>query len=504
MEDSDLRFSILDPQRCSMSRRVVVVGGGISGLAAAHRLIELRRERDIDLDILLLEAAARLGGVIATERVGDFIVEAGPDCFISEKPWALRLCERLDITSRLIPTNAKHQNVYVVRNGSLVLLPEGFLLLAPTRLWPLIRTALFSWRGKLRMALELLLPRGGGDGDESLASFVRRRFGREVLERVAQPLIGGIYAADPEELSLSATMPRFLEMERNSRSVIWALWKEHGQRLHSRQAGGGARWSLFVTPAGGLEELVDAIARRLPFGTVSFSHRVTRLQPGTVKKSWTVTVNGGKDLDADGVILATPAYASAQVLSSFAPELAAELKAIPYSSTVTVSLAYRNEDIPHGLNGFGLVAPAIESRSIIACTFSSVKYPGRAPQGSVLLRAFVGGALQPSLFEQDDRTMEDSVRHELRDLLGIAAPPLFCRVYRHPLSMPQYRVGHRERVRLIETLVTRFPALALAGNAYGGVGIADCIRSGEEAAERILAELKEFSGSSHAVRRASG
>jgi len=487
-----------------MSHRIVVVGGGISGLATAHRLIELRREREIDLEILLLEAAERLGGVIATERIGDFIVEAGPDSFITEKPWALRLCERLHITSRLIPTNVKHQNVYVVRNGTLELLPEGFLLLAPTRLWPLIRTPLFSWRGKLRMALDLVLPRGRGNSDESLALFVRRRFGSEVLKRVAQPLIGGIYAADPEELSLSATMPRFLEMERNCRSVIWALWKEQRHRLRNRQVGSGARWSLFVTPAGGMQELVDVIARHLPSGTVRLSHRATALRPGAAKKSWTVTVNGAEKLEADGVILATPAYASAQILSLFSPELAEELSAILYSSTATVSLAYRQEEIPRGLNGFGLVAPAIESRSIIACTFSSVKYPGRAPPGYGLLRAFVGGALQPSLFEQDDRAMEDSVRQELRDLLGIAAPPNFCRIYRHPFSMPQYHVGHRERIRRIETLAGQFHALALAGNAYGGVGIADCIRSGEEAAERILAALKEFSGGSDAVRRASG
>ena len=473
-----------------MNRRIIVVGGGISGLAAAYRLLELSRERSLRVEVTLLEAGQRLGGSIATERVGDFLVEAGPDSFISEKPWALRLCERLGITSRLISTNAGHQKIYVVHKGTLQPLPEGFFLLAPTRLRPLIRTPLFSWRGKLRMAFELLLPRGGGDGDESLGSFVRRRFGPEALERVAQPLIGGIYAADPEKLSLAATMPRFLEMERARRSIIWAMWSEQRRRSHNRQGGSGARWSLFVTLGGGMQELVDAIASHFPVGTARLGTKATGLEWDAEKKTWIISTNEVKKLEADGVILATPSYGSAETLSSLAPELAQELRAIPYTSTATVSLAYRREEIPHELDGFGLVAPAIESRKLIACTFSSIKYPGRAPDGYVLLRAFVGGALQSHLLEQDDSTMEARVRQELAALLGIQAPPLFCRIYRHPHSMAQYHVGHQERIRRIETHLTNLPGLALAGNAYRGVGIADCIHSGEEAAETVLSQLK--------------
>ena len=474
-----------------MNRRIIVVGGGISGLAAAHRLMELSRERALGLEVILLESGQRLGGSIATERVGDFLVEAGPDSFISEKPWALRLCERLGITSRLISTNSSHQKIYVVHKGSLQPLPEGFFLLAPTRLWPLIRSPLFSWRGKLRMALDLFLPRGSTDGDESLASFVRRRFGPEVLERVAQPLIGGIYAANPEELSLAATMPRFLEMERARRSVIWAIWSEQQHRSYDRRAGSGARWSLFVTLIGGMQELVDAIISHFPAGTVRFGTKATGLEWHAVKKTWIITVNETEKLETNGVILAIPSYGSAETLSLLAPDLSQELRAIPYSSSATVNLAYRNADIPHGLDSFGLVVPAIESRKIIACTFSSVKYSGRAPDGHVLLRAFVGGALQPSLFEQDDRTMESSVRQELAALLGVKSAPLFCRIHRHPRSMPQYHVGHQERIRHMEAHLTKLPALALAGNAYRGVGIADCIHSGEEAAERLLSHLKE-------------
>ncbi len=474
-----------------MNRRILVVGGGISGLAAAHRLIELSREKKLGLEIRLLETSRHLGGAIATERVGEFLVEAGPDSFISEKPWALGLCDRIGIASRLISTNTTSQTIYVVHEGSLQPLPEGFFLLAPTRLRPFIQTPLFSWRGKLRIAGELFLPRGAIDSDESLASFVRRRFGSELLERVAQPLIGGIYGADPEQLSLSATMPRFLEMERSRRSLIWAMWREQWRRSPREHAGSGARWSLFVTLLGGMQELVDAIAAQLPKEAIHLNTNAAELEWNTAEKIWTATTDRGRKFEADGVILALPAYASADLLSSLASDLTRELRAIAYSSAATVSLAYRLGDLPRRINGFGFVVPAAESRKIIACTFSSVKYPGRAPVGAVLLRAFVGGALQSHLFAQDDRTMETSVRQELADLLGVRAEPLFCRIYRHPRSMPQYHVGHRERIRRIETHLNKFPALGLAGNAYHGVGIADCIHSGEEAAERLLQKLKE-------------
>src|ERR1043166_6827089 len=217
-----------------MNRRIIVVGGGIAGLAAAHRIVELNREKTLGLEVPLHEPASRLGGSIATERVGDFLVEAGPDSFITEKPWALRLCERLGLTSRLLSTQSAYQKIHIVHEGKLVPLPEGFFLLAPTRLWPFIETPLFSWTGKLRMASELFLPRGHRDGDESLGSFVRRRFGTEALKRVAQPLVGGIYASDPDQLSLGATMPRFLEMDRKQRSVIWAMWSDKRRRARNR------------------------------------------------------------------------------------------------------------------------------------------------------------------------------------------------------------------------------------------------------------------------------
>jgi protoporphyrinogen/coproporphyrinogen III oxidase len=474
-----------------MTFRVIVIGGGIAGLAAAHRIIELKNERRLDIDVVLFEASPRLGGTIATERVGDFLVEAGPDSFITEKPWALRLCERLGLTSRLVSTQAAYQKIYVVHSGKLVPLPDGFFLLAPTRFWPFIQTPLFSWRGKLRMAAELVLPRLAGDGDESLGSFVRRRFGSEALQRVAQPLVGGIYASDPDKLSLAATMPRFLEMERNQRSVIYAMWSGERRRARQREKGSGARWSLFVTIAGGMQEFVDAVAQRLPEGCIRANTRVSNLNFEASTKAWRVIKDGSESFEADAVILATPAFRSAGIIASVAPSAAEELKQISYASTATVTLAYKREDFPREPDSFGFVVPAIERRKIIACTFSSLKYPGRAPENKILLRAFVGGSLQPEHFNDDDATMIKNVREEIDSLLGVKADPLFSRIWRHPNSMPQYHVGHLDRVERVEMALGQFPTLALAGSAYHGVGISDCVRTGEEAAEAVIKAIAE-------------
>ena len=470
-------------------QRIVVIGGGIAGLAAAHRLTELASSKAGRIDVTLLEASGRLGGSIATERVGDFLVEAGPDSFITEKPWALKLCERIGLASRLVSTQSAYQKIYIVHDGKLVALPDGFFLLAPTRLWPFIQTPLFSWPGKLRMAGELLLPRGELHDDESLGAFVRRRFGNEALERVAQPLVGGIYAADPDKLSLGATMPRFKEMERSSRSIIYAMWSAQRQRARQAETGSGARWSLFVTLAGGMQELVDTLAERLPDDSVRLNCAARQLKLGANGKSWEVAAGDNNVIDADAVVLATPAFRAGDLLSPIDSNAAAELKSISYASTATVSLAYRREDFPQAPNSFGFVVPAIEQRKIMACTFSSLKYPGRAPQDKMLLRAFVGGSLQPALFNTSDSEMEKSVCGELASLLGITATPIFARIWRHPSSMPQYHVGHEARVQRIEAALQPFPTLTLAGSAYHGVGISDCVRTGEEAAEKVLTHL---------------
>jgi oxygen-dependent protoporphyrinogen oxidase len=461
--------------------KLVVVGGGIAGLSAAHRAVEVARERGIALDLTLIEARERLGGTIASERVDGFLVEAGPDSFLSEKPWALALCRRLGIEDRLVRTDDRFRKVFVWHRGRLHPLPDGFQLLAPTALRPFATSSLFSLSGKLRMALDLVLPRGGGD-DESLGAFVRRRLGAEALERVAQPLVAGIYTADPDDLSLLATMPRFLELERKERSVILGL--RRALRRAPLPGTSGARWSLFVTVAGGMEELVATLAARLPAGAIVLEQRVSALE--RTAERWRVATGEGSRIEADRIIVATEAHAAARLTRYLDPALATLLEEIPYASAATVSLGYRRADVPHALDGFGFVVPRTEGRALLAGTFASVKYPGRAPEGHVLIRGFLGGALDAAMLTEADDALVARARGELGEALGVTAAPVLTRLHRWPASMPQYHVGHLARVETIERLIGALPGLSLAGSAYRGVGIADCIHSGEAAAERAF------------------
>jgi oxygen-dependent protoporphyrinogen oxidase len=472
------------------AHHVVVVGGGMAGLAAAHRLVEIAREQQLALDVVLLEAGTRLGGTIATERTDGFTLEAGPDSILTEKPWAVRLCERIGFAERLVGTRAGERRTFVVHRGKLLPLPDGFVLLAPTDLRALVRSPLFSWPGKLRAGLDLVLPRRRDAGDESLGAFVRRRLGDEVLERVAQPLAAGIYTADADRLSLQATMPRFGELEQRHRSVILGLRAAaRGSAAHA-----GARYSLFVAPADGMGALVDALARRLPEGVVRLRSPVDGLarDGGT----WRLRA-GGEAYTADAVVLATPAYVAATLLQPLEPTLAALLGAIQYASSATVTLAYPADGLPP-LQGFGFVVPAIERRALLACTYASRKFPGRAPAGHELVRAFVGGALRPDLVALGDAELTATVRGELEHLLGIRAEPALVRVHRYPRAMPQYAVGHLDRVAQIESRAAALPGLALAGGAYRGVGIPDCVRSGEAAAEVVRPETVSRGGGERA------
>lgn len=482
----------MQQERQNYSKRIIVIGGGISGLATAHRLLERSHAEARPLEVLLLEASSRTGGVLRTSRRDGFLLEGGPDSFISEKPEAINLAERINLTSHLIETNAVNRRSFIVRRGRLRPVPEGFQLLAPTRFWPFVTTGIFSWQGKARMALDLLLPRrarANGVDDESLAQFVRRRLGREALERMAQPMVGGIYTADPERLSLRATMPRFLEMERTSRSLIRAMWKQSRRQSAAASKGtSGARYSLFLSFDGGMQMLSDELARRLPEDSIKLNTKVKSLRFDEPTGQWLIQTDV-ESLKADGVCLALPAYQAAACLRETNAPLAEELNDIPYASTATVNLAYRREDIPHALDGFGFVVPLIERRSTLACTFSSIKFAGRAPEGHVLLRAFVGGALQPEMFELDEAGIVNAVRRDLKDLLGINEPPLFAHVEKWPRSMAQYHLGHLERVERIKRHLLSTPTLKLAGNAFAGAGIPDCIRSGENAAEELFTTL---------------
>jgi oxygen-dependent protoporphyrinogen oxidase len=465
----------------STATRLVIVGGGITGLCAAHRAVEIARERGLALTLTLIEARERLGGSIASERADGFLVEAGPDSFLSEKPWALALCRRLGVEDRLVRTDDRFRKVFVWYRGRLHPLPDGFQLLAPTALRPFATSSLFSVRGKLRMALDLVLPRGSGD-DESLGAFVRRRLGAEALERVAQPLVAGIYTADPDELSLSATMPRFIEVERKERSLILGL--RRGLQKAPLPGTSGARWSLFVTFAGGMEDLVTTLAGRLPAGAVALKQRVSALE--RAGSGWRVATSDGGAFEADRVIVATESHATARLTRYLDPSLANLLEEIRYSSAATVSLGYRRDDVPHPLDGFGFVVPRTEGRALLAGTFSSVKYPGRAPEGHVLIRGFLGGMLNPKMLLEDDNALITRAREELRAALGITAAPVLTRLHRWPASMPQYTVGHLSRVETIERRAAGLPGLTLAGAAYRGVGLADCVHSGEAAAEAML------------------
>lgn len=463
--------------------RLVVIGGGITGLAAAHRAWELARERGVPVDLLLVEAQSRLGGTIRTEHADGFLVEGGPDSFLSEKPWALALCRRLNIEHRLVRTDDRFRKTFVLFRDHLHPLPEGFQLLAPTRLGPFLRSGLLSWPGKLRLALDLALPRGGS-ADESLGAFVRRRLGREALERIAQPLVAGIYTADPDSLSLAATMPRFLELEQQARSVMLGLWRNARRAPQRGSEASGARWSLFVTLRDGMEELIRVLADWLPPDSVRLKERVRSVDREGAR--WRIAFAGGDGIVADSLIVATEAHQAAPILRAVAPPLSQLLSEIPYASSATVSLGYARSDVPHPLDGFGFIVPRIERRPILACTFSSVKYPGRARAGFVLLRVFLGGALDADALVSDDDALLATARGELARILGVTAPPVLARIWRHTAAMPQYLVGHLPRVDLIERAVARLPGLALGGGAYRGVGIADCIRSGEAAAERLL------------------
>lgn len=460
---------------------LVVIGGGITGLAAAHRALELAAEGGREVRVTLLEAAPRVGGAIATERRDGFVLEDGPESFITDKPWGIGLARRLGLEEELIGTQEANRRSFVVRHGRLLPVPEGFQLLAPSKFGPLARTPIFSWPGKARMALDLVLPRRRDLSDESLGAFVLRRLGREALERLAEPMIGGIYGADPMCLSLEATLPRFRDMERQHGSVIRAMWRRSRANGRATQAGvSGARYGLFVSFRSGMQTLVDALAERLA-GSIRTSTPVEGLE--RAGDLWQVHTPAGP-LAADALVIALPTHRAAGLFSGLDAELAALLGSVPYADAGTMTLCYRREDVPHPLNGFGFVVPAVEGLNILGCTFTHVKWPGRAPEGVALLRAFFG---ERGLRDRDEGELLSLVRDDFRKLLGITAAPRFVKSWIGRKVMPQYPVGHLERVAEMERRAALLPNLALAGNGYRGVGIPDSIHSGEQAVERLLA-----------------
>lgn len=461
------------------ARHVAVVGGGISGLAAAHRLIEL----EPSCRVTLLEKTSRLGGVIQTIHEDGFQVEQSADNFITTVPWGLDLCKRLGLEDRLVQTNPEYRRTFVIRKGKLYKLPDGFLMMAPTQMWPLAVTPILSPLGKLRAGLEYFIPPRKGDEDESMASFVRRRLGREVFERLVEPLVSAVYAADMEKLSLLATLPRFRDLEVEYGSLIRAMRK---QMKSSRKTASesGARYSMFVTLKEGLTSLIDALAAKLPEGSIRLDTSVTQLD--REKDGWRLSLSDGPAESFDAVILATPSHVAAQLLKPVGADVAQELGAIPHEGTAIVTVAFDRDQIRHPLDGMGFVVPTIEKSPILAGSFSSHKYTHRAPQGKVLLRIFAGGARAPEMAQMDDAKLVPLILKDLDDLIGITGKPVYTMTAHWPNTMPQYYVGHKDRVARIVAGMADLAGLEVAGNAFDGVGIPNCIHSGEEAAERVL------------------
>lgn len=474
------------------SDRVVVIGGGLSGLAVASRLEQSGRGRRRPLEVVVLEARDRVGGVIATDHRDGFTLERGPDSFITNKPWALDLCRRLDLDGRLIEAQTAHRRSFVVRKGKLAAVPEGFVLVAPHRLTPVLSSPILSPWGKLRLLAELLIPRREAATEESLAAFARRRLGREAFDRLVQPLVGGVYTGDPNNLSLRATLPQFLEMEKRHGGLIRAALrrrKEADACIETESS--GARYGMFVSLAEGMGSLPKALAATLDKGTVRINSPVRRISRSTTGAGWMVEPLDGPPIEADAVVAATEAHATARLIDGCDPSLALQLRAIPYTSSIIVNVAYRRDQIKHPLDGFGFVVPAIENRRIFAGSFLNVRFPSRAPAGTALIRVFVGGAAQPELFDLDDDEVRRVVSAELGELIGASGEPLFLEIARHARSMPQYVMGHLEAVESIRRKARVHPNLFLTGVAYDGVGIPDCIRAAEATADAVLDRLAD-------------
>jgi len=464
--------------------RIAIIGGGISGLAAAFELEEQRRA-GAEVDYVLYESSARLGGVLRTEHVDGCLVEAGPDSFITEKPWATDLCRELGLGDQLIGSNDADRKTYILTNGRLVVMPDGLMFMVPTKILPTGLSPLFSWKTKLRMTQELFHPSRAADHDESVASFVERHYGSEMVDRLADPLLSGVYGGEAASLSVRAVLPRFAEMERTHGSLGRAMLAAR------KKISTGPRKPappLFTSLKNGMQHLAETVVSRLTPTALLTDTPVQAIQREA--ESWVVSAGLQSD-QFDSVIVALPAPAAAQVLRIVIPELSAELAAIQYSSSITVGLGY-DRDVRQSLPpGFGFLVPRSEGKKLLAATFVHNKFPHRAPDDRALLRCFFAGKNAEDVWTLSDDQIVGIVRNELQQILGpqidgLRAEPLFARVYKWKSAMAQYGVGHLDRLVRMERLRQQLPGLALAGNAYRGIGVPDCIRSGREAAKQLL------------------
>ena len=469
-----------------MSRkpRLAVVGGGVSGLAAGYFLKQKAAAAGIEIELRLFEKENRLGGTILTEARDGFVIEGGPDCFLSEKPWALALAKQLGMADRIQGTQEANKGTFILSAGRLHALPEGVYLMVPTMMWPLLFSSLLSWPGKLRMGLDLVIPPRRDGKEETLAEFVTRRLGREALEKIAEPLVAGVHAGIPETMSLRASFPRFQKLEDEHGSLIRGLLAARTLRQKALAQASGL--TMFLTVREGLAGLVAELARTFAPGEIVTGDPVTGLSR---KGEYQITLASGKTFSAETVVLASPSYVSAKLVEELDEELSAELHAIPYVSTATISLAFREQDLPP-LAGFGFVVPRTENRRIMAATWTSRKFLHRSPEGFALIRCFIGGANHPELIALDDSAMYEMALEELHDLIHLHAEPLFARAFRWPRSMPQTIVGHEARMNRVSERLKLLPGLYLTGGAYYGLGIPDCVHQGELAAEKAVGFLQ--------------
>ena len=481
-------------------RTVVIVGGGISGLATALSLHEKATKANLPIHCTILESDTSWGGKIVTHRVGEIVTEAGPDSFLSQKQAGLDLCVKLGLADQLINTNEMGKKASVLYGGRLHDLPEGLLSFVPKQLGSFFRSGLLTWTGLARMGLEIVVPPGPSTGDESLAVFLRRRFGVQAFERVLEPLMAGIYAGDAEQMSLRATFPRFFELEQQHGSIVRGMMA--AKKTASSASTDQPRRTMFVSLKNGLSDLVTALTSRLTQQGVELrvgarvealrvrSHEIGRWM-------YDLILQDGSALSADGVVLATPAYVSADLLRPLTPMAGGLLDMIPYASTATVAMAFPRTQTS-SIEGFGFIVPRTEQRHVIAATWTSLKWRYRAPADQLLVRCYVGGVGREEILQLDDAALTAKVREELAAVCGIRVEPSYTEVNRWWKAMPQYTLGHLNRLAQLEAAVSRYPGLVLTGAAYRGVGIPDCIRDGAVASERVVQDLI---GETSAVRR---
>jgi protoporphyrinogen/coproporphyrinogen III oxidase len=472
------------------TRRILIVGGGMAGLAAAYRLGQARR-RGAGIDERLFEAEDRLGGVVLTDHVDGCVIEAGPDSFLREKPEAAALAHELGLGEALMGSNDAGRRTYVLHRGRLQPLPDGLMLMVPTRLWPALVNPLIPLSSKIAAAREWLTGRAPGGpappGDESVAGFIGRHFGRGIMETIVEPLLAGVYGGEAAELSVRSVLARFHQMQEKPGGLTRAAL------ALTKKTGRANRGSIFMTLRDGLGTLAEALAAAIESERVRLGQRVTRVETTAPKRNaasgYRVAFEDGSIHEVDSVILALPAWASAALLAGLDRTLADQLASIPYNSALTVALIYDGSVRARLPRGFGFLVPRAENRQLLACTFVHAKFDHRAPANRAFLRCFLGGSRHPAILEANDGEILRIVRDELRSILGLEEKPLVCRVSRWPRSMAQYTVGHAERLQTIAERLRRHPGLYLAGNAYSGIGVPDVIRTGETAARQVLAFL---------------